>query len=71
MPKDTSWTVHLTVELQVQSDKPITLPEATAGALHAVEEALKNAENRGFNHDLADCASIGVAGVEVDNRDFI
>lgn len=62
--------VRLVVELQVSTaaGERIVLKEAREAALEAVDEALHNAENRGFNHSYADTLCVGVAAVELEKK---
>lgn len=59
--------IEIIVSLQVDHDEvdgKLTEQEAQYAGLQAVANALKQVEGMGFSHDLADVASVGVAGVE-------
>ena len=60
------YEVELTVTLQIDADKPQPTDKIRLAAKQAVSNALQFAYDNGFEHDLADDASIGVADVAVD-----
>ena len=60
------YEVELTVTLQIDADKPVPADKIKLAAKQAVSNALQFAYDNGFEHDLADDASIGVADVAVD-----
>ena len=57
--------VELKVTLQLDYDDPQPADKIKLAAKQAVSNALQFAYDNGFEHDLADDASIGVADVEV------
>jgi hypothetical protein len=56
--------VELKVTLQLDHDIPLPDDKVQLAAKQAVENALQFAYDNGFEHDLADDVSIGVADVE-------
>lgn len=61
--------VELKVTLQLDADSPQPADKIKLAARQAVSNALKREEDMGFEHDLADTVSIGVADVEVTSID--